>query len=653
MRAHHGSELERSELERLRTTSDPARAHPPVVAERPLASREQPVPVAGTASQLARAGVCHGRTTRQRLLVAIALVMTAGAADAQQPPVNSSGDPRVGLGGGHWVEAAAAISNLVLVAHRDRPPEFVNATGSGSWWAYINSDLAFSGHTVFQGNFHGIQIWDVSNPSEPTLRTTIVCPGGQGDPSVYGHLLFVSVEMPNGRVDCGVQGVHDAASPDRFRGVRIFDISDIDHPRQVAAVQTCRGSHTHTLVPDPKDPGVVYVYVQGTSPVRPAAELAGCSGLGAEQDPNTSRFRIEIIRVPLAHPEDAKVINAPRIFANAGAINGLAKAVRDSLHGHEDPLYHASEETDQCHDITVYPAIGLAAGACSGNGLLLDIRDPANPKRIRDLSDPNFAYWHSATFNNDGSKVVFTDEWGGGALPKCLSSDPRNWGADAIYTINPDRTLRFDSYYKLPAVQTVLENCVAHNGSLIPVPGRDILVQAWYQGGISIVDFTDAAHPVEIAYFDRGPVDATRLVQGGYWAAYWYDGHIYGSEIARGFDVFELAPSAHLTQHEIDAAKLVHFDISNPSDQQQLTWPASFVVARAYIDQLARDGGLSADQLTHVSGAVDAAEQTQGRARLAALKTLASEIDREIKGSSDPRRVRMLAATLRDMSMTA
>lgn len=600
------------------------------------------------------------RTARALSAVTLAAAM-AGVATAQTVNAIDSTDPRVGLSGGHWVEAAEAISNLVLDSHTPRPPGFVmtsglrlpngsNYAGLGAQIAFGNSDLAFIGHYAFQGNFRGIQIWDVSDAMHPTLRSSIACPGGQADPSVYGHLLFVSVEETSARVDCGAQGVTDTVSAERFRGVRIFDVSDLDHPKQVADVQTCRGSHTNTVVPDPKDPGVVYVYVQGTAGVRPAAELAGCSGLRPEQDPNTSLFRIEIIRVPLAHPEEAMIINAPRLFANGGAINGLAKATVDSAHTRRDPMYHATSETNMCHDITVYPAIGLAAGACSGNGILLDIRDPANPKRIAEMSDPNFAYWHSATFSNDGKKVIFTDEWGGGIMPKCLASDPRNWGADAIFNLTPQHQLQLASYYKLPAPQTEFENCVAHNGALIPVPGRDILVQGWYQGGLSVIDFTDAAHPKEIAYFDRGPYDATRLLIAGYWSAMWYNGHIYGSEISRGLDIFDLKPSEYLTQNEIDAAKLVHFDIFNPTDQPKIVWPASFVVARAYLDELNRDQGLASDESQRVARALDAAEQLEGAKRRAALARLAKEVDRDAAHAADGARTRLLAKTITDLS---
>ena len=467
--------------------------------------------------------------------------------------------------------------------------------------AFANSDLAFQGSHLFQGNFYGVSIYDIANPANAKLLTSLVCPGGQGDVSVYKNLLFMSVEMPNGRLDCGVEGFPPEPAPsadqekdkgqdevknsdkntdqdkdtqqnkdkdekgkekkhhipvaqkDRFRGVRIFDISDIRNPKQVAAVQTCRGSHTHTLVTDPNDKENVYIYVSGTSFVRQPEELAGCSGEKPDKDPNTALFRIDVIKVPVAAPQDAKVVSSPRIFIDprTGAINGLNNGGTHGKKGAEKPA-----DTDQCHDITVYSAIGLAAGACSGNGILLDIKDPVNPKRVDAVNDPNYSYWHSASFSNDGSKVVFTDEWGGGLGARCRLNDPNKWGADAIFRLKDDK-FSFANYYKLPAAQGDTENCVAHNGSLIPVPGRDIEVQAWYQGGISVMDFTDSANPFEIAYFDRGPIDPKVLILGGDWSAYWYNGYIYGSEIARGLDVFQLTPTKFLTQNEIDAAKAV------------------------------------------------------------------------------------------------
>jgi hypothetical protein len=504
---------------------------------------------------------------------------------------------------------------------------------------YANSDFAFQGNHLFQGNFAGISIFDIANPAQARLLTTLVCPGGQGDVSVYGHLLFMSVEMVNGRVDCGTQGFapapppaagheHDppaaSAEKDRFLGVRIFDITDIQNPRQVGAVQTCRGSHTHTLVVDPNDKANVYLYVSGTSGVRSNAELAGCSGGTPDKNPDTALFRIDVIKVPLAAPQDARIVANPRVFVDArsGALNGL-----NNGGNHDSKPGDKPADTNQCHDITVYSAIGLAAGACSGNGILLDIKDPVHPKRVDAVNDPNYAYWHSASFSNDGSKVVFTDEWGGGLGARCRPNDPNKWGADAVFSLK-DSKLSLKSYYKLPAAQGDTENCVAHNGSLIPVPGRDIEVQAWYQGGISVMDFTDATHPFEIAYFDRGPIDPKSLVLGGDWSAYWYNGHIYGSEIARGLDVFELTPTKFLTQNEIDAAKAVQVAELNVQNQQKIVWPSKLVVASAYVDQLERSSAIPADQLASVKAAIAEAEKSRLSApTLSKLKSVATKLD--------------------------
>jgi hypothetical protein len=528
--------------------------------------------------------------------------------------------------------------------------------------AFSNSDFAFQGTHLFQGNFYGVNFYDISNPAKVSLITSLVCPGGQGDVSVYGNLLFMSVEMPNGRLDCGTQGFppmpppepgHEkdhripAASPDRFRGVRVFDISDIKNPKQVAAVQTCRGSHTHTLVVDPNDKDNVYIYVSGTSFVRQGEELAGCSAEEKpEKDPNTSLFRIDVIKVPLAAPQQAKVVSSPRVFIDprTGALNGL-----NNGGSHDQKAADTPKDTNQCHDITVYSAIGLAAGACSGNGLLLDIRDPIHPKRVDAVNDPNYSYWHSASFSNDGTKVVFTDEWGGGLQPRCRPTDPNKWGADAIFNLKDDK-LSFASYYKMPAAQTETENCVAHNGSLVPVPGRDIEVQAWYQGGISVMDFTDAAHPFEIAYFDRGPVDAKTLILGGDWSAYWYNGYIYGSEIARGLDVFKLVPSKFLTQNEIDAARLVQVSELNVQNQQKVTWPSQLTVARAYLDQLERSQALPSDQIADLNKAIVRAQKSHlGKKDVAKLHDMSASVETSASGAknaADAARLHSLAQIL-------
>jgi hypothetical protein len=530
--------------------------------------------------------------------------------------------------------------------------------------AFANSDLAFEGTHLFQGNFYGLNIFDISSPANTKLLTSLVCPGGQGDVSVYKNLLFMSVEMPNGRLDCGIQGFPPAPPPtpeeekekkpripaaqkDRFRGVRIFDITDIKNPKQVAAVQTCRGSHTHTLVVDPKDKDNVYIYVSGTSFVRQPEELAGCSGEKPDKDPNTALFRIEVIKVPVAAPQNAKVVSSPRVFIDprTGALNGLNNG---GTHGKAGATEKPAD-TNQCHDITVYSAIGLAAGACSGNGILLDIKDPVNPKRVDAVNDPNYSYWHSASFSNDGSKVLFTDEWGGGLGARCRPNDPNKWGADAIFALKDDK-LTFENYYKLPAAQGDSENCVAHNGSLVPVPGRDIEVQAWYQGGVSIVDFTVAAHPYEIAYFDRGPIDPKMLVLGGDWSAYWYNGNIYASEIARGLDVFELTPTKFLTQNEIDAAKAVRVKELNVQNQQKIVWPSNMVVAKAYVDQLSRSQALPAAKIADIQKAIQSAEGSHmGKDATSKLKSMATSLQKEAgtaKDQADSKRLRALAAIL-------
>jgi len=639
-----------------------------------------------------------------------------------------SPDRRVGLRAG-WMNAAEAAWNLHVVSEAPKPAQFTNPSDLGDF-GYLNSDLAFTGHYVIQGNFHGLQVWDIAQPSHPVLVTTYLCPEQQNDVSVYRNLLFASGEDFNGRLDCGTQGVPDSVSKDRLRGIRIFDIADIAHPKPVTSVQTCRGSHTHTVVTDPNDTANVYVYASGTASVRSPNELAGCSDLTPDKDPNSERFRIEVIQVPLAHPEQAHVVSKPAILADltyreshaeapediaeaakaaaaarakggftatvrgeeivlgprfvAAQLDSIVKArggtgaptgadsatLRAAVQGIVDRRFNPPTPGNgprpgpvQCHDITVYPALGVAGGACAGYGLLLDIHDPVHPRRLAAVADSNFAFWHSATFNNDGTKVLFTDEWGGGLAPKCRATDKPEWGADAIFAVTGD-AMTFRSYYKMPAPQTVFENCVAHNGSLVPVPGRDIMVQGWYQGGISVFDWTDAAHPREIAYFDRGPMDSTKLVGAGSWSAYWYNGYIVSSEIGRGLDVFELEPSGLLSQNEIDAAKLVHFDYLNVQDQPKITWPASFVVARAYLDQLERSKALPPDRVAVARATLARAERLSGQQRRDALTQLATQLSGDSKGApqlvvggvpiearaGDQAKVRALAGMVTDLA---
>ena len=622
--------------------------------------------------------------------------MSSAATAVPTNPRASSDDPRVGLKGGLY-DAGEAAFGLERLTSLPKPPGFAPGDAFSSpappapapapgdarpaqppvnQYGSTNSDLAFSGNHLFVGNYNGINFYDIDNPKQIKLRTSLVCPGGQGDVSVYGHLLFMSAEAVNGRIDCGTQGIPlpegyvppppppppapaapgaapvraqrppPPPSPDRFRGVRIFDISDLANPKQVAAVQSCRGSHTHSLLVDPKDKDNVYIYISGTGAVRQAEELEGCSGGEPTANPNTALFRIDIIKVPLAHPEQAKIVSSPRIFTDSqtGAMNGLWKG------GNHGEGTQTTSGTDKCHDITIYSALGLAAGACSGNGILLDISNPINPVRIAAVSDPNYAFWHSANFNNAGTKVLFTDEWGGGGQPRCRATDPMNWGADAIFTLAEGK-LTLSSYYKMPAPQTEFENCVAHNGSLVPIPGRDILVQAWYQGGVSVVDFTDASHPVEIAYFDRGPVDSAKRAMGGQWSVYWYNGYIYGSEIARGVDVFKLVPNKFITQNEIDAANQVHFDELNVQNQPKITWPANFVVARAYLDQLSRSSALTPERIEAMKAAIDKADASPAdRKEAAQLQAMAVALDKQAgatKAPADAERMRALAAIIK------
>ncbi len=533
----------------------------------------------------------------------LALAATAAAAQAGQ---TIQADARTVLSGGLH-DAGQAASGMVLESSLEPAPGFFDpealfappqTEAEGEAFAarmrdnpprygplaLANSDMAISHGRLFVGNFNGFNAYDVSSGT-PRLVMSVVCPGGQGDVSVHGNLLFMSVEQNRGRLDCGTSGAEGDVNAERFRGVRIFDISDLNAPRQIAAVQTCRGSHTHTLVPDPADPRSLYVYNQGTSGVRKTGELAICSDGQPDTNPDTALFSIDVIKVNLDRPQDAAIVNRPRIFADAsGRVAGLWRGGAAGL------ASQRTAQTNQCHDITVYPEIGLAAGACSGNGILLDISDPQNPTRLSDIFDPDMAYWHSATFNNAGDKVVFTDEWGGGIGARCQATDPATWGANMVATID-NRTLTGRSFHKLPSAQGATENCVAHNGNLIPVPGRDLMVQAWYQGGVSVMDFTDPLKPVEIAYFDRGPIDADKLIVGGSWSAYWLNGRIYSSEIARGLDVLKLVPGDQLSAAEIAAAESVMADEINPQTQTRFAFADHPDVAEAYLDQLARAPG--------------------------------------------------------------
>ena len=510
--------------------------------------------------------------------------------------VNLSDDPRSGLSGGLFI-AEEAILNMELITSLRKPTGFFdpeNPEEKGSedtdednenkttaeisrslrspMLSFANTDMAFKDDILVAGSYHGFNIYKLNNDGVPNLISSVVCPGGQGDVSIVENLLIMSVEEIRGRLDCGLEGVGRDASPERFRGIRIFDITDLSNPVQVAAVQTCRGSHTHSVVAGPTTDGKIIIYNSGTGRVRDEEEMSECIG-NIAGDQRTALFRIDVIEIPINNPSKSKIVSSPAVFADpkTGSLAGLWKGG-----DHGDDTQDTSR-TDQCHDITVFPSLNLAAGACSGNGILFDIADPYNPKRLDVVTDIGFAYWHSATFNNDGTKVIFTDEWGGGGRARCRAWDPLDWGADAIYDI-VDNKLEFQSHYKMPAPQLETENCVAHNGSIIPVPNKDIFVQAWYQGGISIMDFTDSKNPIEIGYFDRGPILEDILITGGYWSTYFYNGYIYGTEITRGLDVFKLVPSNFLSEKEIVAASnaypLIGPKVFNPQQQIPMTWPS-------------------------------------------------------------------------------
>jgi hypothetical protein len=587
-------------------------------------------------------------------LAAALLPATAYAAD----------DPREDLAPGYfpWSEAS---SNIELLDNDPRVAPFDAPPGN---FGFVNSDLAFSGDRAFVGSFNGFQVYDLSDPTDPALEASFVCPGGQGDVSVHGDLLFMSVEETRGRIDCGAQGAPGAVNPERFRGVRIFDISDVANPVQLPGVQTCRGSHTHTIVTDPDDPENIYIYNSGTSGVRSPLELAGCENAALTQSPvttgNPTLWRIDVIKVPLAAPETAAIVSQPRIFTDpaTGAFNGL----QNTLPCAQQPVgclhpsgtqYSPTPNTNTCHDVTAFPARELVAGACQGNGILLDVEDPENPVRLDAVADPNFSYWHSASFNNDGTKVIFTDEWGGGTSARCRETDKPEWGADALFDIAGDQ-MEFASYYKMPAAQTVNENCVAHNSSLVPVPGRDILVQAWYQGGLSVIDFSDTANPVEIAYFDRGPVNSpfpipdpsnpNRINLGGLWSTYWYNGQVYGSEIARGFDTFGLLTSDLLSENELDAAREVRLEEFNAQHQQKIVWKPSFNVAGAYYDQAVRSGALAGKTLATVTKHLDKAEELAGKGEVASAKEQLTNAIRALGDSGDQGELKQALRELRD-----
>jgi len=600
-----------------------------------------------------------------KLIGLIATLVAPALVSAQSYP--SATDPRSNLTPGRF-DAGEAASNMRLVSFSHKPAAFDSSRGL----TFINSDLAFGTHFVYQGNFAGFTIWDVSNPNKPVVASVVECISAQADPSIIGHLLFISAEGGGNRNDCAKGGVQDPK--DHMAGVRIYDVSDAHAPKLIKNVQTCKGSHTHTVIPSPTDPNIIYIYVSGQQTARPATELAGCKNGTDPADPTNSLYQLDIIKVPLDHPERAAVIPGARIFTGLGASPDCV-ALCAPADGHGPPRIRGVSAADSatyatllhtgphnCHDVTAYPAYHLLAAACSSHAILVDVSNPEKPVRLASLTDTNnFQGRHTAGFSNDSKKTLWTDEWGGGTGPMCQANSIMELGGNTIVIASADnKKLTQHAYFKLPAAQTAQENCVSHNGGLIPVPGRDLYVQGWYQGGIDIMDFTDADHPIEIGYFDRGPIDPpsdtskaserSRYTIGGSWGAYYWNGMIYSSELDRGFDVLELLPSPQLSANEIAAAKLVMLKEYNPQSQPKLVWPPAFAVVRSYLDQLERNNGLAADRASAVSAALDAAEETHGAARAAALTALATKVDGDASGANDAARVRMLSGAIKQLA---
>jgi len=570
-------------------------------------------------------------------------------------------DPRSNLKSGRD-DAGEAARNMRLVSFTKKPVEFDTARGL----TFINSDLAFRDKYVYQGNFSGFAIWDVSDPAKPKVVSVVSCVTSQGDPSIYGNLLFISAEGAGNRNDCAKGGVKDPK--DHMGGVRIYDVSDPAKPRLVKNVQTCKGSHTHTIVPHPKKKDVIYIYVSGNQAARPDSELAGCRNGTDAADEANSLFRLDVIKVELKRPEKAEVVTGARLFTGLDPAPRAASRQPPAAAGDSTRPAPTPTGPRNCHDVTAYPAMKLLAGACASYGLLVDISNPEKPVRLDARTDTNFSLWHTAVFSNDGKKVVFTDEWGGGTAPMCQANSMMEMGGNTILTVDKAKKYAQHSYFKIPAAQTAQENCVSHNGGLIPVPGRDIMVQGWYQGGVSVMEFTDPDHPQELAYFDRGPIDAppgadvpvtppaqgrgrgNRGTTGGSWGAYYWNGMIYSSELDRGFDILELQPSDQLSKNEIEAAKLVRFAEYNPQSQPKIEWPAAFPVVRSYLDQLVRWKGLSAERTTAIATALDAAEQLNGKTRRDALNVLAKQVDKDVAGAKDQERVKAMSAAIKSLA---
>ncbi|MGW6461569.1 LVIVD repeat-containing protein [Streptomyces sp. NPDC055078] len=487
------------------------------------------------------------RVRRRRLGVAaaaaglLATLLTAGPAAAIPDP----GDKPIqkDVSASQEAQARSAINSGAIpgvdeIVHSSNIEHLTNIPKDAL--KGTNSDIAFQGKYAYAGNYDGFRIFDISNPRAPKTVSQVLCPGSQNDISVSGNLLFLSTDSSRSDNTCNSTS-QSATVKDSWEGMKVFDISDKRNPKYVAAVETACGSHTHTLVPDRKN---IYVYVSSYSP---NAAFPDC------KPPHDG---ISVIKVPKKAPQQARVVGFPVLFPGDGPDGGGNPG---------GPTNPGVSKTTGCHDITVLPSKDLAAGACMGDGILFSIKDPERPKVIDRVQDNvNFAFWHSATFNQDVDKVVFTDELGGGGAATCNAEIGPNRGANGIYDLvgkGDKRKLVFRSYYKIPRHQAATENCVAHNGSIIPVKGKDLMVQAWYQGGISVWDFTDSAKPKEIGFFERGPLSADTLVGGGTWSAYYYNGYVYSNDMAKGLDVLKI------NDRRTDPAKKIRLDVLNVQTQ--------------------------------------------------------------------------------------
>jgi hypothetical protein len=447
----------------------------------------------------------QGRQLKRLAYVTTATVLL-GLLAAPSSGVAQAPDPATPPG----VDEIASSANLKQVANLPKQAPFDTITS-------YNTDWAFQGKYAYGGNYNGFTVYDISRPRQPKAAAVVLCPGSQNDVSIHGNLLFLGTDSQRTNDSCDNAGSTTSVPGERWEGIKIFDISDPLTPRYLKSVKTTCGSHTQTLVPGKRGDRSVYLYVSSYN-------------LAAADQPNCAlpHDKISIVRVPLRDPAAASVVATPVLFPDGGY-----------------PGETGHSATTGCHDITAYPEKDIAAGACMGDGVLFDISTRTAPRVITSVRDTvNFAFWHSATFNNAATKVVFTDELGGGGAATCNPTVGAQRGADAIYDIvgkGSKRKLVFRSYFKIPRTNADTENCVAHNGSLIPVRGRDIMVQAWYQGGVSVWDFTDSAKPKEIAYFERGPLTTDTMTTGGAWSAYYYNGYIYSNDIAKGFDVLKIS----------------------------------------------------------------------------------------------------------------